>query len=122
MTTPPQPVWYPNRGDAPEIATVTAQPKDDPFYSYTDPLHGIAPGTVLKTRNFRYHLFGFPTLLETTRAGLDWLTSQTGNPMVNVTSIIEATDPVRQDESYLIRVADDPQDRIPDRRTRFRAG
>jgi hypothetical protein len=44
MTPPPQPGWYPNRGDVPVVATVAAQPKDDPFYSHTDPLDSIAPG------------------------------------------------------------------------------
>jgi hypothetical protein len=87
MTTPPQPGWYPNRRDVPGIAVVTPQPNDDPFYSYTDPLDGVAAGTVLKTRSFRYHIFGFPTLLETTQL-LYRSTSQTGKPTVNVTSII----------------------------------
>ena len=83
----------------PVIATVTAQPKDDPFYSYSDPLAGIAPGTVLKTRNFRYHIFGFPTLLETTQL-LYRSTSQTGKPTVNVTSIIKP--PIQFDKSKVI--------------------
>ena len=80
---------YPDRSGMPVIATVTAQPKDDAFYSYTEPVDGIAPGTVLKTRNFHYHLFGFPTLLETTQL-LYRSTSQMGKPTVNVTSIINA--------------------------------
>ncbi|MGA9491555.1 MAG: lipase family protein [Mycobacterium sp.] len=95
MTTPPQP----GRGDLPVIATVTAQPKDDPFYSYSDPLDSIAPGTVLKTRSFRYHLFGFPTLLETTQL-LYRSTSQTGKPTVNVTSIIKP--PIQFDKTKVI--------------------
>jgi Secretory lipase len=88
MTTPLQPGGYPGRGNAPGIAVATPQPKDDPFYSYTGPLDGIAPGTVLKTRNFHYHLFGFPTLLETTQL-LYRSTSQTDKPTVNVTSVIK---------------------------------
>ncbi|MBV8860389.1 MAG: hypothetical protein JO259_00810, partial [Mycobacterium sp.] len=48
MTEPPQPHWYP--ADLPRMAVVTPQPKDDDFYSYTGPLDGVAPGTVLKTR------------------------------------------------------------------------
>jgi hypothetical protein len=99
MTAPPQPGWYPNRGDLPVIATVTAQPKDDPFYSYTDPLDSVAPGTVLKTRNFRYHIFGFPTLLKTTQL-LYRSTSQTGKPTANVTSIIAP--PIQFDKTKVI--------------------
>ncbi len=92
-----QPGWVPDRG----IAVVTLQPQDDPFYSYTGPppLDGIAPGTVLKTRNFRYHLFGFPTLLETTQL-LYRSTSQTGKPTVNVTSVIAP--PIQLDKTKVI--------------------
>jgi Secretory lipase len=79
---------YRNLYDAPVMATVTAQPKDDPFYSYTEPLDGVAPGKVLKARKFHYHLFGFPTLLEATQL-LYRTTSQTGKPAANVTSIIK---------------------------------
>jgi len=78
---------------------VTPQPKDDPFYAYTDPLDRIAPGTVLKTRSFHYHIFGFPTLLETTQL-LYRSTSQTGKPTVNVTSIIKP--PIQVDETKVI--------------------
>jgi hypothetical protein len=59
----------------------------------------IAPGTVLKTRSFRYHIFGFPTLLETTQL-LYRSTSQTGKPTVNVTSIIQP--PIQLDEAKVI--------------------
>jgi Secretory lipase len=80
MTVIPQPS---------RVAVAVPQPKDDPFYSYTGekPLPSIMPGTVLKTRSFPYHIFGFPTLLETTQL-LYRSTSQTGNPTVNVTSVI----------------------------------
>src|ERR1700729_3639384 len=90
MTTPRLPVWYPGRSGVPGIAVASLQPQDDPFYSYTGstPLDSIAPGTVLNTRRFHYHLFGFPTLLETTQV-LSRPTSQTGKPTVNVTSIIK---------------------------------
>jgi len=97
MSGPLQPVWYP--GDAPGVALVTSQPKDDPFYSYTGSLDGIAPGTVLNKRSFRYHIFGFPTLLETTQL-LYRSTSQTGKPTVNVTSIIQP--PIQFDETRVI--------------------
>jgi hypothetical protein len=88
MTAPQQPGWYLDRSYASGIAVATPQPKDDPFYSYTDPLDNLAPGTVLKTRHFHYHFFGFPTLLETTQL-LYRSTSQVGKPTVNVTSIIK---------------------------------
>ena len=88
MTGPHQPIWHPNPGHTPVVATVTALPKDDSFYSYPGPLDGIAPGTVLKTRDFHYHIFGFPTLLETTQL-LYRSTSQTGKPTTNATSIIK---------------------------------
>src|SRR6202012_6208174 len=88
MVAPVQPGWYPDGSNAPGIAVATPQQQDDPFYSYTGPLDGIAPGTVLNSRSLRYHLFGFPTLLETTQL-LYRSTSQTGKPTVNVTSIIK---------------------------------
>src|ERR1700677_1358271 len=90
MTTPPLPVGYPGRSGVPGIAVASLQPQDDPFYSYTGStsLDSIAPGTVLNTRRFHYHLFGFPTLLETTQL-LYRSTSQTGKPTVNVTSVIK---------------------------------
>ncbi len=71
------------------MVVATLLPKDDPFYSHTGfpPLEGITPGTVLKTRSFMYHLFGFPTLLKTTQL-LYRSTSQTDKPTVNVTSVI----------------------------------
>jgi hypothetical protein len=94
-----QPGWYPDRRGAPGIAVVTLQPQDDPFYSYTGPLDNVAPGTVLKTRSFNYHLFGFPTLLETTQL-LYRSTSQTGKPTVNVTSVIKP--PIQFDETKVI--------------------
>jgi Secretory lipase len=99
MTGPLQPGWYPDRSNVPGIAVVTPQPKDDPFYSYTDPLDRVAPGTVLKTRSFRYHIFGFPTLLETTQL-LYRSTSQTGKPTVNVTSVIAP--PIQFDATKVI--------------------
>jgi hypothetical protein len=101
MNAPVQPGWYPDRSGAPGIAVAALQPKDDPFYSYTGPqsLESIAPGTVLKTRSFHYHTFGFPTLLETTQL-LYRSTSQTGKPTVNVTSIIQP--PIQFDETRVI--------------------
>jgi Secretory lipase len=101
MTAPQQPDWYPDRSQAPGIAVSISQPKDDPFYAYTGPppLDSIAPGTVLNTRSFRYHIFGFPTLLETTQL-LYRSTSQTGNPTLNVTSVIQG--PIQFDKTKVI--------------------
>jgi Secretory lipase len=64
------------------------QPKNDPFYQYTDSLAAIPPGTVLKTRSFAYRAFGVPTWLKATQL-LYRSTSQTGSPTVNVTSVIQ---------------------------------
>lgn len=88
MITPPQPNQFPER-TAPGIGVASTPPRDDPFYSYDGavPLADVTPGTVLKTRSFRYHIFGFPTLLKTTQL-LYRSTSQTGKPTTNVTSII----------------------------------
>lgn len=101
MNAPLQPGSYPDRGSAPGVAVAALQPKDDPFYSYAGapPLEGIAPGTVLKTRSFRYHIFGFPTSLETTQL-LYRSTSQTDKPTVNVTSVIKP--PIQFDENKVI--------------------
>ena len=52
------------------------------------PLESIAPGTVLQTRSIAYHILGVPTSLKTTQL-LYRSTSQTGNPTVNVTSVIQ---------------------------------
>ena len=90
MTTPLQLTgWYPDPSGAP-ARVVARPPKDDPFYSYagSTPLESIAPGTVLQTRSIAYHILGVPTSLKTTQL-LYRSTSQTGNPTVNVTSVIQ---------------------------------
>ena len=90
MTTPPHPQgWYPDPSGAPE-RLAAPQPKDDRFYTYggSAALASIAPGTVLATRSIRYHILGVPTSLKTTQL-LYRSTSQTGNPTVNVTSVIQ---------------------------------
>ena len=81
--------WYPDPSGAP-TRVVAPPPKDDPFYSYagSTPLESIAPGTVLQTRSIAYHILGVPTSLKTTQL-LYRSTSQTGNPTVNVTSVIQ---------------------------------
>ena len=90
MSAPLQPQgWYPELSGARPRALVP-QPKDDPFYTYagSTPLADIAPGTVLATRSIAYHILGVPTSLKTTQL-LYRSTSQTGNPTVNVTSVIQ---------------------------------
>jgi hypothetical protein len=92
MTAPPQPTsWHPYPGREPGMAV--PQPKDDPFYSYagSTPLASIAPGKVLNTRSIHYRAFGVPTSLRATQL-LYRSTSQTGNPTVNVTSVIQPPD------------------------------
>lgn len=99
MITPPQPGGHP--GGVPGVGVAALPPRDDPFYSYrgSRPLTEIAPGTVLDTRSFHYHLFGFPTLLKTTQL-LYRSTSQTGRPSINVTSVI--TPPIRFDKKKVV--------------------
>jgi Secretory lipase len=90
MTEPLRPTgWFPDPGCEPGMAVL--QPKDDPFYQYTGSLAGVLPGTVLKTRSFAYRAFGFPTWLKATQL-LYRSTSQTGNPTVNVTSVLQPPD------------------------------
>src|SRR5271165_1190201 len=87
MTEPLQPTtWYPDPSY--EWGMVVPQPGDDPFYKYTGSLESIPPGTVLKPRNLAYRAFGVPTWLKATQL-LYRSTSQTGNPTVNVTSVIQ---------------------------------
>jgi hypothetical protein len=86
----------------PFVPAAAPQPKDDPFYKYTDskPLPDILPGTVLKTRSFPYRIFGIvPTLLKATQL-LYRSTSQTGSPTVNVTSVIQP--PIQLDKAKVI--------------------
>ncbi len=92
--------WPPQ--SPPFIPAAAPQPKDDPFYRYTDskPLKDILPGTVLKTRSFPYKIFGaIPTLLKATQL-LYRSTSQTGTPTVNVTSVIQP--PIQPDKTRVI--------------------
>jgi hypothetical protein len=97
MTAPLHPSgWYPDPSATHDLSAALArpvaalQPRDDPFYAYTGstPLASIPPGTVLQTRTIPYHIFGVPTSLKTTQL-LYRSTSQTGNPTVNVTSVIQ---------------------------------
>jgi hypothetical protein len=92
--------WAPT--SPPFIPAAAPPPKDDPFYKYKGrkPLRQIPPGTVLKTRNFHYRIFGaIPTLFKTTQL-LYRSTSQTGTPTVNVTSVIQP--PIQPDKAKVI--------------------
>jgi hypothetical protein len=65
-------------------------PGQDPFYSYTGstPLSEIAPGTVLKTREESYHVAGIALPVNVVQL-LYRSTTETGQPTVNVTSVLE---------------------------------
>jgi hypothetical protein len=90
MTEPLHPsAWHPDPSHEPGMAV--PQPTDDPFYTYTGSLESIPLGTVLKTRSFPYRAFGVPTWLTATQL-LYRSTSQTGNPTLNVTSVIQPPD------------------------------
>ncbi len=74
----------------PSVRAAVLTPEQDPFYTYqgTAPLADIAPGTVLKTRTFAYHIAGFPVPIKTVQL-LYRSTGQIGQPTVNVTSVLE---------------------------------
>jgi hypothetical protein len=74
----------------PSMAAAAPLPQQDPFYAYSGstPLQDIAPGTVLKTRSLPYHAVGVLLPLKTTQL-LYRSTGQTGQPTVNVTSIVQ---------------------------------
>src|SRR5580693_9453035 len=98
MTEPLQPTtWYPDPSH--EWGMVVPQPGDDPFYKYTGSLESIPPGTVLKPRSVAYRAFGVPAWLKATQL-LYRSTSQTGNPTVNVTSVIQP--PYQEDKTKVI--------------------
>jgi hypothetical protein len=65
-------------------------PEQDPFYAYqgATPLVNIAPGTVLKTRTLSYHVAGVPLPVKVVQL-LYRSTGETGQPTVNVTSVLE---------------------------------
>jgi hypothetical protein len=65
-------------------------PEEDAFYSYHGgiPLLDIAPGTVLKTRTLAYHVAGIPLPVKAVQL-LYRSTGETGEPTVNVTSVLE---------------------------------
>ena len=65
-------------------------PGQDPFYAYQgqEPLADISPGTVLKTRELSYHLEGVALPIQVVQL-LYRSTGETGQPVVNVTSVLE---------------------------------
>jgi Secretory lipase len=71
-------------------AGAAAPPEQDPFYSYegSTPLANIAPGTVLKTRTLSYHVAGVPLPIKAAQL-LYRSTGETGQPTVNVTSVLQ---------------------------------
>lgn len=70
-------------------ARAVPTPEEDPFYAYggSTPLASIAPGTVLKTRTRLYHVVGIPLPVKAVQL-LYRSTGQTGEPTVNVTSVL----------------------------------
>ena len=71
-------------------AGAAVSPEQDPFYSYegSTPLANIAPGTVLKTRTLSYHVAGVPLPIKAVQL-LYRSTGETGQPTVNVTSVLQ---------------------------------
>lgn len=74
---------------APARAAALTPPDQDPFYRYdgATPLAQIAPGTVLKTRSLPYHVAGLPLPVKAVQL-LYRSTGMTGEPTVNVTSVL----------------------------------
>ncbi len=74
---------------APAARAAVPTPEQDPFYAYqgSTPLAGIAPGTVLKTRTLPYHVAGLPLPVKAVQL-LYRTSDQTGDPSVNVTSVL----------------------------------
>lgn len=70
-------------------ARAVPTPEEDPFYTYSGstPLASIAPGTVLKTRTGLYHVVGIPLPVKAVQL-LYRATGQSGEPTVNVTSVL----------------------------------
>lgn len=75
---------------APAAWAATPTPEEDPFYAYNGarPLAEIPPGTPLKSRTLAYHVAGLPLPVKVVQL-LYRSTGQTGEPTVNVTSVLE---------------------------------
>jgi hypothetical protein len=73
------------------VATASAgplSPTQDPFYSYSGSLTGVAPGAVLRTRTVSFDAMGL-TVPVTTSQVLYRTTDELGNPTVAVATVIE---------------------------------
>jgi Secretory lipase len=70
-------------------AVAATPPEQDPFYRYegSAALAEIAPGTVLKTRTLFYHVAGVPLPVRAVQL-LYRSSGETGEPTVNVTSVL----------------------------------
>ncbi len=70
-------------------ARAVPTPEEDPFYAYggSTPLASVAPGSVLKTRTSLYRVVGIPLPVKAVQL-LYRTTGQTGEPTVNVTSVL----------------------------------
>lgn len=76
---------------APASASTTpALPSQDPFYTYSGSLSGVAPGTVLRTRTVSIAENGSPTPISATQV-LYRTTGQLGQPTVTVATVIRPT-------------------------------
>jgi hypothetical protein len=65
-----------------------ALPTQDPFYSYSGSLSGVAPGTILRTRTATFSMSGHSIPVTTTQV-LYRSTDELGNPTLAVTTVIE---------------------------------
>lgn len=70
-------------------------PSDDPFYSYNEPLDGLVPGTVLRTRAITFASGELDTPIPGTQA-LYRTTDQHGNPTTAVTTAFRPIVPTPQ--------------------------
>ena len=79
----------------------STHPDTQGFCKYTGPppLESKHPGEVLRTRSIHYHLGGIPTPFEAMQL-LYRSTSQTGEPTVNVTSVIQP--PIQPDKTKVL--------------------
>jgi hypothetical protein len=75
---------------APGAHAAVPTPEQDQFYAYqgSTPLANIAPGTVLETRTLSYHVSGLPLPVRAVQL-LYRSAGETGQPTVNVTSVLE---------------------------------
>jgi hypothetical protein len=68
-------------------------PSQDPFYSYSGPLSGLAPGTVLRTRSVQISASSLPVPLSATQV-LYRTQNQLGQPSATVATIIKPAAPI----------------------------